>query len=968
MADNAITSENASTADTIDPEFAKMFVSATQGGKPSSGVNAQQSDDSIDPEFSSLFNKSAIKTPVQAGEELRAHPESEQAYNTYKSSLESYNKKPKESFGSSLTSGLASLALEGYGLAKNIKQTIGDTAQHLVQSPIQTERNILTSGEANLPVGAAQVPEFVGNVATGAVGKVTSMISPEKGTIVDARLQQVKGYEDKVNNLIAQHPEVTESILQNIPGLSEIATGRKVLESLNSLMGGKPYDPNAPESRIGALVGQVAGGSKVPIPHVIPSISDVASLGTETAGIGEKALSSIEQEKVFQSLKKPSTSLIGQVASALTPPIVSKAAKLAGIGEKQVSPLANYSSLNNLNSEVSRLTESVGGVKQQIADLGAEEATASNPAYRKLTKELNTTQSELEDAQKAKDLVNNKLTEEKNRGGIISNAIKSGARGALTGGAIGGVGSALTNPSGTPLARDIVTGAGLGGGLGAAGAVAEQVTRPSNTSQKVIPTEQPAVLEQKNESAPIEPVPVAPVVEQKAVPIVSNKPLAQAPAPVSPYGPNRERPRMQYTVASNVKSMSHDEVTGFDKTLKSEDSPVANAVPVNSGDIESAGHGSDYMYVKFNKPTVYKGENIDQYAYANVPKSVYTEMLNSDDPYSFFQKNIRGKYNTSAVNPIHTKEDLAGLSTGDKTLKTNAPVLTEAPKQTEQPEQQSTKPLAQAPTQAPAQAPAPFMGSVPAMPLTKASQKVLLKSPVTVAEQYVPPEKPLTGSGLNRKKALSLATLAADEALDRQAAEQAQIEAEQAQIEAARKTPEYKQMTNWLEAADKLAKRQVSSQSTLGGVERNPTAEQISNATQAGGSIALNKIPADQLDQALAEIQSPKTEKPTYPAFSGKQPIEGIPAKEVPIVSEKLTPKQESIKQAFLDHFAEIEQNRANNALTAKLKEDLANKAKQANKPLANAPAPKSGSKKVSLAASQPHEGPEDKPLGTSSP
>ena len=57
MADNAITSENASTADTIDPEFAKMFVSATQGGKPSSGVNAQQSDDSIDPEFSSLFNK-----------------------------------------------------------------------------------------------------------------------------------------------------------------------------------------------------------------------------------------------------------------------------------------------------------------------------------------------------------------------------------------------------------------------------------------------------------------------------------------------------------------------------------------------------------------------------------------------------------------------------------------------------------------------------------------------------------------------------------------------------------------------------------------------------------------------------------------------------------------------------------------------------------------------------------------------
>jgi hypothetical protein len=193
-------------------------------------------------------------------------------------------------------------------------------------------------------------------------------------------------------------------------------------------------------------------------------------------------------------------------------------------------------------------------------------------------------------------------------------------------------------------------------------------------------------------------------------------------------------------------------------------------------------------------------------------------------------------------------------------------------------------------------------------------------------------------------------------------------EAEQKKIEEARSSPEYKQMTEWLKAADKLAKRQVSSQSALTGVERNPTAEQISNVTQAGGATALNKIPSDQLEKALAEIQSPKTEQPTYPAFSGKQPVEGVPAKEVPVISEKLTPKQESIKQAFLDHFADIEQNRANNALAAKLKEDLANKAAQANKPLANAPAPKGGRKKVSLAASQPHEGPEEKPLGTSSP
>jgi len=192
--------------------------------------------------------------------------------------------------------------------------------------------------------------------------------------------------------------------------------------------------------------------------------------------------------------------------------------------------------------------------------------------------------------------------------------------------------------------------------------------------------------------------------------------------------------------------------------------------------------------------------------------------------------------------------------------------------------------------------------------------------------------------------------------------------AEQKKIEEARSSPEYKQMTEWLKAADKLAKRQVRSQSSLIGAERNPTAEQISNATQAGGAVALNKIPAGQLDQALAEIQSPKTEQPTYPAFSGKQTVQGVPAKEVPVISEKLTPKQESIKQAFLDHFAKIEQNRANNALAAKLKEDLANKAAQANKPLANAPAPKTARKKVSLAAKQPHEGPEEKPLGTSSP
>jgi hypothetical protein len=394
--------------------------------------------------------------------------------------------------------------------------------------------------------------------------------------------------------------------------------------------------------------------------------------------------------------------------------------------------------------------------------------------------------------------------------------------------------------------------------------------------------------------------------------------------------------------------------------------PVKNSIEVNSGKIDRVGYdaNSKLMYVKLKQPTA---DGFSQYIYHDVTPVEHAEFINSKSAGKYFENNVKYKYETSAIDPYHTYDQLlkdadrrgsSGGSPSVPTPTTPAPTTPSAPA--------STVPVA--PAMAPAQAPAPFMGSVPAMPLTKASQKVLLKSPVTVAEQYVPPEKPLTGSGLNRKKALSLATLAADEALDRQAAEQAKIEAEQTQIEAARNTPEYKQMTNWLEAADKLAKRQVSSQSTLGGVERNPTAEQISNATQAGGSIALNKIPADQLDQALAEIQSPKTEKPTYPAFSGKQPVEGIPAKEVPIVNEKLTPKQESIKQAFLDHFAEIEQNRANNALTAKLKEDLANKAKQANKPLANAPAPKSGRKKVSLAASQPHEGPEDNPLGTSSP
>jgi len=197
------------------------------------------------------------------------------------------------------------------------------------------------------------------------------------------------------------------------------------------------------------------------------------------------------------------------------------------------------------------------------------------------------------------------------------------------------------------------------------------------------------------------------------------KPLAaQAPTTSEGYGPNRVRLRAQYTVAGDVKSMSHDEVTDFDKTLKSDDSPIANAIPVNKGDIESVGHGSDYMYIKFNKPTVYKGENIDQYAYANVPKSVYTEMLNSDDPYAYFQKNIRSQYNTTAINPIHTKEDLASLSNGKQLPNKNEPISVEETKGTEETPAAPTKPLAAQPAP---EAPAPFMGSVPAMPPTEAT-------------------------------------------------------------------------------------------------------------------------------------------------------------------------------------------------------------------------------------------------------
>jgi hypothetical protein len=960
MADNANTSQNSSDANAIDPEFAKMFSSAAQTSKTSPSGNAPQSNDSIDPEFSSLFNKAATKTPSQLAEELKAHPESEQAYNAYKSSLQAYNKQPSTSLANKLPAALSSLALEGYNVVKGIGSAISGATSNLFHAPIQTERNVVQAAESNLPVGALQVPEMVGNIVAGGAGKVAGLVSPDTGTTIAARLQQAKGYENKVNQLITQHPEATDAILAAIPGYDSLVKGRKVLESLNTFLGGKPYDPNAPESQIGAMAGQVAGGSKVPL----PKLGSTGEVAADVAGIGQKALTDVQRERIFTSLQQPSTGVVGKTAQALTPPLISKAAKLAGITEKSPTPLSKFSSLNNLSDEVDRLTESVGGIQQQISDLGAGEATAANPKYRGLTKELNQTKADLETAQKAQNLVNQKITDVQNRGGLITNTVTSGLRGAGTGALVGGVSGALTNAPGEPVSRDIVRGGAFGGALGAAGAATEQLTRPSETPAPETPTQQPPVLPATPQEATVgtpeakagTPAPETATPAPVATPAPTKPLAAQASITSEGYGPNRVRLRTQYTVAGDVKSMSHDEVTDFDKTLKSDDSPIANAIPVNKGDIESVGHGSDYMYIKFNKPTVYKGENIDQYAYSNVPKSVYTEMLNSDDPYGYFQKNIRRQYNTTAINPIHTKEDLTALSNGKQLPNKNEPISVEETKAPEETPAEPTKPLA-AQTEAPISALA-----APRKPAGKGyataeqlkeqyANDQMRQNFVNEVRNTANKVEANVTAQLQAEKQAKIQKIMSDVNTSLEQKRQAiadQRKAEQDQLETIRNTPEYQQMTEWLKKADTMVKKSV-----VGSAKGGP----------------LNPIPAPELDSALKALEARRSagpEQPNYPKFSGKKPVKGIVyAMKAIGENDKLTPEQESIKQAILDHDALAEQERTSSAAAVKLKEKLA---AQANKPLANVPAPKTARKKVSLAASQPHEGPEEKPLGTSSP
>lgn len=714
------------------------------------------------------------------------------------------------------------------------------------------------------------------------------------------------------------------------------------------------------EGDIGAAGEKVAQVTRTVLPFLVPGVG-------EAAEAGEAAQAANEAKAVSGAMEAQKPSLIARAAE-----------KIPFVGKAQGKPALPFTSLEDIAVQGREAQKVFDASEANIKDIGKEleGLTPNDPEYASLKKSFDSEISKRNDAKSVLDQVaqaqpraEKALQTLRNQqlGATLGQTAKNTALGALTGGAYG----ALTSTPGTNILPDIAGGALYGGTRG----IVNKVTEPArsfvkeqlnNVPEGVEPatpveTLAPAPAQESApapapEQAPAQPEQPAPVAPAQPAP-TAGKPLATVPTPqgaTSAFTGTEYKPRMVYTVAPDVTDLTPEQKANFDVVIKSSDSPVANAIPIKNNGLKSAGYGSGTLYIEFSKPTSTATGEISQYMYADVPKDLYTKMMNSDNPYSFFQKNIRNKYNQAGYHNIHTPEELANRSSGQplQPLAQQAPVA-------------STQPLAAKPEPAPApEAPQPFMGSVPAMPPTEARlaprkgitpEEAQLGEPPRTREQVVADQKA-------QQQAEADAQAKAQSEIDKARAK------EEADIQEKRQTPEYQQMTQWLKAADKLAQRQVASGSALTGIERNPTATQISNVTRSGGATALNKIPADQLDKAFAEIQSPKTEKPTYGEFTGKQPIQGLPVKEVPTAGEKLTPEQEGIKQAFLDHFAEIEQNRANNAKAAQLKEYLAKQAAESNKPLATAPVPKGGRKKVSLAASQPHEGPEEKPLGTSSP
>jgi len=799
----------------------------------------------------------------------------------------------------------------------------------LFDAPIQTERNVVQAAESNLPVGALQVPEMAGNIVAGGAGKAAGLISQDTGTTIAARLQQAKGYENKVNQLIAQHPEATDAILAAVPGYDSLVKGRKVLESLNTVLGGKPYDPNAPESQIGAMAGQVAGGSKVPL----PKLGSTGEVAADVAGIGQKALTDAQRENIFTSLQQPSTGIVGKIAQTLTPPLISKAAKLAGITEKSPTPLSKFSSLNNLNDEVDRLTESVGGIQQQISDLGAGDATAANPKYRGLTKELNQTKADLETAQKAQDLVNQKIANIQNRGGLISNTVTSGLRGAGTGALVGGVSGALTNAPGEPVSRDIVRGGAFGGTLGAAGAATEQLTRPSETPAPETPTQQPPVLPATPQEATVgtpeakagTPAPETATPAPVATP-APTQPVKQRAGTGSIVGPGRVRARLSNPVEDGTLGTSHENEKMASDVLLTGNSPVKNSVEVNSGKIDRIGYdpNSKLMYVKLKQPTA---DGFSQYLYHNVTPQEHAEFLSSKSAGKYFDDNVKYKFETSAVDPYHTYQDLLNDASRRGPNPPPAAPTTPTPQPTAPAPQASQAP--EAPVAQPAsEAPAPFMGSVPAMPATKVSQKVSLASPVTVA-QNAPVEMP---------KPSSLRALA--DQLERTGTSRVEAQSLAAQAN-----------------AERLAKGQLNPN------ELTPAqlAQKQAIEDQLAQEEYLRKSPtgANALKKSLTAKQAIPPEIPVIETPAQKQArlASGLSKAEYQKMLQQKSETSsfdEARAQALEDQAAEEERLRQSPIGKAKLNKALTKQ--------------QAISKKVSLAASQPHEGPEENPLGTSSP
>ena len=330
------------------------------------------------------------------------------------------------------------------------------------------------------------------------------------------------------------------------------------------------------------------------------------------------------------------------------------------------------------------------------------------------------------------------------------------------------------------------------------------------------------------------------------------QPVKQRAGTGSIVGPGRVRARLSNPVEEDTLGTSHENEKMASDVLLTGNSPVKNSVEVNSGKIDRIGYdpNSKLMYVKLKQPTA---DGFSQYLYHNVTPQEHAEFLSSKSAGKYFDDNVKYKFETSAVDPYHTYQDLLNDASRRGPNPPPAAPTTPTPQPTAPAPQASQAPEAPVAQPAP-EAPAPFMGSVLGMPPT---------------ESRLAP-RPSVGEGYATAEQLKQQSLALQEA---EKAAQSERAKEEEQIEAKRQTPEYQQMQKYAQAVDKLVKRQKGNKFT-GEV---PSQQEISEVTKGGGKVPLNKV---------------------------------------------------------LEAFTKA----------------------------------KSRGKKVSLAASQPHEGPEENPLGTSSP